>query len=244
LASSPLRGRGILVTRPREQAAGLARLIEQAGGRAHLFPAIEIEDLPPPAALERLHDFDLAIFVSPTAVAKVMARVRAWPGELRAAAVGAGTRRELERHGVTNVIAPEGSADSEALLAVSEMHKITGKRVVILRGEGGRALLGDTLARRGAQVEYAECYRRTRPKTYLQTWKRDEIDAITVSSAQGLANLFEMLAPAFLRATPIFVPHPRIAEGARARSVREVVIAGPSDDDMLERLVAYFRHHE
>jgi uroporphyrinogen-III synthase len=239
-----LGGRGILVTRPREQAAGLARLIEEAGGRAHLFPAIEIVDLPPPAALERLPEFDLAIFVSPTAVSKIMGQLEAWPRALRAAAVGAGTRRELERHGVTNVIAPESGADSEALLALPELERLAGKRIVILRGEGGRALLGDTLARRGAQVEYAECYRRPRPKTYLQTWKRDEIDAITVSSAQGLANLFEMLDPAFLRAMPLFVPHPRIADEARARSVREVVLAGPSDDDMLERLVAYFRHHE
>jgi len=45
-----------------------------------------------------------------------------------------------------------------------------------------------------------------------------------------------------LKATPLFVPHPRIADAARARSVHEVLVAGPSDDDMLNRLVAYFRH--
>ena len=68
MASDVLRGRRILVTRPREQAAGLARLIEQAGGRAILVPAIEIEDLPPPPALEKLESFALAIFISPTAM--------------------------------------------------------------------------------------------------------------------------------------------------------------------------------
>jgi uroporphyrinogen-III synthase len=244
LGSDLLRGRGILVTRPREQAAHLARLIEQAGGRAHLFPAIEIEDVPAPAALARLGEFDLAIFVSPTAVAKVMRRVRAWPPELRAAALGAGTRRELEKRGITHVVAPQAGADSEALLAVSEMQDMAGKRVVIFRGEDGRALLGDTLAQRGAQVEYAACYRRKRPKTYLQTWKTGEIDAVTVSSAEGLANLFGMLEPAFLQATPLFVAHPRIAAEARARSVREVIVAGPSDEQMLDRLVAYFRSDE
>ena len=41
-----LRGRGILITRPREQAQGLANLVEAAGGRAILFPAIEIPDVP------------------------------------------------------------------------------------------------------------------------------------------------------------------------------------------------------
>ena len=65
-----------------------------------------------------------------------------------------------------------------------------------------------------------------------------------MSSAQGLENLFEMLDPAFLRATPLFVPHPRIGEDARARAVRQVVLAGPSDEQMLDQLVAYFRSHE
>jgi uroporphyrinogen-III synthase len=235
-----LRGRGILVTRPREQAGHLAALIEQAGGRAHLFPAIEIQDLPAPAALGRLQDFDLAVFVSPTAAAKVLPWVGTWPRALRAAAVGAGTRRELERHGVRGVIVPEEGADSEALLAVPEMKAMAGKRVVIFRGEDGRALLGDTLRQRGAHVEYAACYRRLRPAG-VRTWQEKEIDAITASSSEGLANLFEMLAPAFLQATPLFVPHPRIAEEARARAVREVVTAGTADEQMRDALVAYFR---
>ena len=243
-ASFPLAGRGILVTRPREQAAGLARLIEQAGGRAHLFPAIEIEDLPAPAALARLREFDLAVFVSPTAASKVMARLGAWPPALRAAAVGAGTRRELERHGVTGVIAPQEGADSEALLGEPELGRVANRRIVIFRGEGGRALLGDTLRQRGARVEYAECYRRRRPGKSPVDWQEEEIDAITVSSAQGLANLFEMLDPALLRAKPLFAPHPRIAEDARARAVQEVRVAGPADEQMRDALVAYFRSHD
>lgn len=242
MAAEPLRGRGILVTRPSERAANLARLIEQAGGRALLFPAIEIHDLPPPQALARLDEFDLAIFISPTAVNKTLAHVPAWPEKLRAAAVGGGTRRELEKRGIKNVIAPRQGADSEALLEEMKNQQMAGKRVVILRGEGGRELLGDTLRQRGAQVEYAACYRRTPPQL-AKSWKEGEIDAVTVSSSQGLANLFERLDPAFLRAKPLFVPHPRVAQNARARSVREVVLAGSSDEQMVQALVAYFRSH-
>jgi uroporphyrinogen-III synthase len=231
-----LAGRVILVTRPREQAGALARAIESAGGRAEIFPAIEIQDLPPPPALSRLADYDLAIFVSPTAVAKVMPRL----GTLapRAAAVGAGTRRELERYGVRDVIAPSAGADSEALLA--ELEGVAGKRIVILRGEGGRAFLGDMLRSRGATVEYAACYRRVRP----QATGRGRADAVTASSAEGLENLFEMLDPALLRTTPLFVPHERIAEAARERSVREVVVGGPSDEEMAASLMAYFAAHD
>lgn len=244
MASDPLRGREILVTRPRAQAQRLARLIEGAGGRVQLFPAIEIEDVPAPAALARLDQFDLAIFVSPTAVAKVMPQVRAWPRALRVAAVGSGTRRELEKHGIANVIAPASGADSEALLATPALGEVAGKRIAILRGDGGRALLGDTFVERGAQVEYVTCYRRLVPKAPAHRWKPGELAALTVSSSQGLDNLFEVLDRDLLRSTPMFVPHARIAERARALAVREVVLAGHSDEEMLDRLVAYFRPDE
>jgi len=247
LASDSLKGLSILVTRPRAQAARLAQLIEEAGGRAHLFPAIEIEDVPVPPALSRLREFDLAIFVSPTAVAKAMPHVGFWPEPVRVAAVGAGTRRELEKHGVGKVIAPTTGADSEALLAMlqqgAHFGDPAGKRIAILRGDGGRALLGDTFVERGAKVEYLTCYRRLLPKPPSRPWRAGELAAVTVSSSQGLDNLFAVLDPAMLRATPLFVPHPRIAERARGLAVREVVLAGHSDEEMLDRLVAYFRSH-
>src|SRR6185436_8063472 len=112
-------GRGIVVTRPRELAQPLAAAIEQRGGRAIVFPAIEIEELPAPAALQRIADYDLVIFVSPTAVHVAMRALGAWPASVAAAAIGTGTRRELERAGVAGVIAPQAGADSEALLATA-----------------------------------------------------------------------------------------------------------------------------
>jgi len=240
-----LAGRGVLVTRPREQARGLAALIEAAGGRAIVFPAIEIVDLPPPAALARLQEFDLAVFISPTAAARALRQVNAWPQGLRAAAVGAGTRRELEARGLDGVAAPAAAADSEALLALPQMQSVSGQRVVIFRGEGGRSLLGDTLRARGARVEYAECYRRERPRAdaaaLLAAWHG--VHAVTVSSAEGLDNLFALFGEAGaarLRQTPLFVGHERVAAGARSRGVREALVAGPADAEMLERLVAYF----
>src|SRR5438445_11238234 len=110
-----LRGRGVLITRPREQAQGLAKLVEAAGGRAILFPAIEIQDVP----LRKLAQFDLAIFVSPTAVKRALVAMK-WPRRAKAAALGRGTQRELERHGIKGIIAPDSGADSEALLAVPQ----------------------------------------------------------------------------------------------------------------------------
>jgi len=235
----PLKGKGIVVTRPRELAGGLAAAIEKAGGSAILFPTIEIEDVPPPAALSQLAAYDLAVFVSPTAVQKVMAHVAKWPERVRAAAIGSGSKRELERRGVRGALAPEEGADSEALLALPELQRVQDKRVVIFRGGAGRPLLGEALAARGAAVEYAECYRRALPKAdpapLLAQWH-----AVTVSSSEGLDNLVTLAGAARLASIPLFLPHDRVALRAREHGVKEIIVAGAADAAVLERLVAYF----
>jgi uroporphyrinogen-III synthase len=238
-----LRGKGVAVTRPHSLAQGLASLIGAAGGHAFLFPAIEIEPLAVALLPGRL---DMAVFISPTAVREGLKHLAApLP---RVVALSRGTRRELERHGVAGALAAEEGADSEALLALPELQRVGGLRIAIFRGEGGRELLGEGLRGRGAAVEYVECYRRVRPRSdpapLARAWKGGGLHAVTVSSAQGLANLFEMLDAELLRALPLFVPHERVAAEARRRGVREALVAGPADDEMLNALVAYFQVHE
>jgi uroporphyrinogen-III synthase len=247
----PLAGRGILVTRPLERSAGLAALIESAGGVAHVYPAMRIEALPDEAAarerLARLRDYQLVIFVSPTAVERAFAMLSAWPAGVHAAAVGASTRDELASRGVADVLAPDTGADSEALLARPELSDMTGRRVLIVRGVGGRPLLGETLQARGARVDYAECYRRAAPAApspeLIAAWSQGRIDAVTASSASGVAHLFEafMSQAEQLQRTPLFVPHERVAQAAKRCGARQVLVAGPTDGEVVSRLVAYFR---
>jgi uroporphyrinogen-III synthase len=242
-----LEGRGVVVTRPRELADSLAGAIARRGGRPMLFPAIAIEELPPPSALQRVPAFHLVVFVSPSAVRVALRALGQWPAGVAAAAIGAGTRRELERLGVPDVVAPQSGADSEALLATPGLGDVAGKQVLIVRGEGGRALLGNTLAARGATVEYAECYRRVRPVAdaapLIADWRRGRVHAVSVSSAEGLDNFLAMTGDdgrGLLAGVPLFVPHPRIASHARSQGVPEVIVSGPGDDELVERLVAYF----
>jgi len=114
-ADQPLRGVRVLVTRPAQQAEGLARLIEQTGGAAIRLPTIEIAEPRDGAALarliERLDEFDLAIFISPNAVRLGLARVLArgpLPERLEVAAVGQASAAELRRLGVRDVLAHVG----------------------------------------------------------------------------------------------------------------------------------------
>ena len=243
----------MLVTRPRDQADKLVQLIEGEGGEAIRFPAIEIAEPTDArtllAVIERLDEFDLAIFISPNAVTRAMKLILAyhgaWPRKVRIACVGRGSARELTHFETGSVIVPTGRFDSEALLALPELQQVTGTRIVIFRGEGGRELLGDTLTARGATVEYAECYRRTTPRVdvtpLLDRWARGEIDIVSLTSVDGLHNLVNMLGPAGrerLYGTPVIVVSARMAEIWRELGFKTtpLIATQASDEAILEAI--------
>ncbi len=263
-AEQPLLGVRVLVTRPAAQAQRLATLIEQAGGETIRFPTLEIAPPHDPAALDRvvadIARFDLAIFISPNAVIHGLASLKTHgglPTRLIVAAIGRGTAKTLAEAGVANVISPTEGADSaaapgaalpppslessETLLALPVLNHITGKRAVIFRGEGGRELLGDTLRARGAEVVYAECYRRVRPATdaapLAARLAGGGLDIVTVTSVETLHNLIDMLdlpSRARLRCLPIAVVGHRQAEACRALDwTREPVIARDASDEAI-----------
>jgi uroporphyrinogen-III synthase len=249
MADFPLAGLKIAVTRPRDQAAPLARRIGQAGGVPLLFPLLDIAPAQNQQALReqisRLAKFDLAIFVSPNAVQYGMAAIRAAgeiPASLKIATVGQGSAKALREAGIANVIAPDERFDSEGLLALPELQDVAGWRVLILRGDGGRELLGDTLKARGATVEYAACYRRSKPQQGIAALLDAAPDAITVTSSEALEHLWQMPDAAQrerLSTVPLFVPHQRIAELARRQGWRQVLPTGAGDDGLLSALIAW-----
>ena len=239
-----LSGLKILVTRPRDQASGLTQAITEAGGIPLLFPLLDIAPVADAQALRqqiaRLARCDLAIFISPNAVKYGMAAILdgsgGMPASLKVATVGAGSAKALHAAGVAEVIVPTERFDSEGLLATPELQNITGWQVMILRGDGGRELLGDTLKMRGAIVEYVTCYRRSKPQQPVSELLLASPDAITVTSSEALGYLWQMLdeqARGELLDTPLFVPHPRIAQLARSQGWRDVHLTGAGDEGLL-----------
>ncbi len=253
--STALAGINILVTRPSNQAGDLAEKVRLAGGNPVLFPVLEIRDTNYPRplldAIARLDEFDLAIFISPNAVEKAMARINAtrkFPPSLTVVAVGQGTRNALRRFGVHDVTMPSGRFDSEALLELPELSEVTGKHILIFRGDGGRELLGETLLKRGATVTYVECYRRVRPEAdtapLLRAAANGELDAIIITSSEGLRNLWDMVGEAgqaWLKNSCLFVSHERIAQTASSLGFTRVILTAPGDNGLLEGISNYFR---
>lgn len=245
----PLSGRRIVLTRPAQQNAALAARIRALGGEPILCPVLAIGEIADQDALAdavaRLADGDLAIFVSPNAVARVMPHVQArggWPAGLKAATVGPATAAALREHGLSRVIVPQDRFDSEHLLALLP-DDMSGRRVFIFRGQDGRPLLGDALCRRGARVEYVACYTRTRPPGQMPDALSRPVDAIVVTSSEGLRNLVDMLGEAarpLLDGCTLFVPHARIGEAARALGWRHIVETGPGDAGVLSALERFW----
>ncbi|MFQ5546533.1 MAG: uroporphyrinogen-III synthase [Acidiferrobacterales bacterium] len=238
----------VLVTRPSHQAEHLANLIEAQGGQAVRVPTIEI--LPPndPAALatcvNRLHEFNMAIFISANAVHKGMELITAchgsFPDNVAVACVGLSSARELQRFAIPAIV-PTTRFDTEGLLALPELQQVKNKAIVIFRGEGGRELLGRTLTERGAYIEYAECYRRVKPSRAstapLQSWESAKIDIVTTTSIDGLRNLVELVGKIQRKAltkTPIVVISQRMADVSHELGFEaDILVATQASDEAI-----------
>ncbi len=254
-APQPLKDAGIVITRPMHQGETLKARLESKGARVLHFPTIEILPAARSAELDtclgKLGSYHYAIFISPNAVeyAAEFLDFSALPPKLRVAAIGPGTARALAAHGRKPDMLPRDGANSESLLKLKALSAVDRKRILIFRGQGGRELLAETLEERGADVDYAEVYRRTVPRldhSELTHWFRQAgVDVIAITSREALLNLDRMLSPAltpYLRAAQLLVSSPRIIRLAAALGIRRrpVIAADAGDATLVRALVQWW----
>lgn len=231
----------VLITRPAGQAAEWAQALRDRGLDVAVLPLIGIAPPADPAAVtaawQTLAAQRLVVFVSPNAAEQFFALRPAgatWAAAADAGSPGPGTSRVLERLGVppARIVEPAADApqfDSESLWAQLRERDWNGAPVLIVRGDGGREWLADTLRDRGAQVAYLSAYRRAAPKL-----APDEQACLTTAVAEPEAHLWlfssseaidhlQQLAPqAAWQAGQALTTHPRIAKRARAAGFGQV----------------------
>lgn len=244
-----LSGRHIVVTRPDPQGSELCRLIEQVGGGSIFFPTIAFAPPPDSAVLQQalslLGEQDWLVFISPQAVyAGVPLIRRTWPdfpANVQFAAVGAGTKNALHEAGYEVAHYPE-EGGSEGVLALPAFQDLSGKKVAIIRGVGGRELLDDVFAERGARVLPVIVYQRVLPQAHNTEWLAErKIDAIVCTSFEGVQNLKDMLGETvwpLIKTLPLLVVSDRIKSLAQDLGFQTIwVSSAASNEAILERLM-------
>jgi len=251
MPETDLQQLGVMVTRPAHQAEGLCGQIEQAGGRAIRLPLIEIsgpvDETAARAVLARLASFDIVIFVSANAVHQCYTYIgQDLPAGPQIATVGRGTARQLQQDFKRKAdLLPVDGYNSEALLAMPALQQVKGKHILIVKGEGGRNLLADALADRGANVSYANVYRRGIPagaKQQLDAIQQAEkVDVVVLTSGEGISNLLSLAGETsrvWLCGMTWLVIHPRLLDIARQAGCNNDIIVsdGPGDADIMQCL--------
>lgn len=239
----------ILVTRPAGQADRLCAGLLAAGYRSVHQPLLAVSPIVLDAAQQdipkTLASYAHCLFISSNAARYgldcLLAGRSGWPHSVQCYAVGDSTADVLRAAGIV-VQTPGVEMTSEGLLALPSLQSVTNERVLIVKGEGGRAALRESLIARGAHVDELRCYRRSPPDLAPEALQdllvEQQVVCILVSSGEALDNLVELLKPAdnthlTHRRCALVVPSARVAEQAQAAGWHDVAVAANASDDAM-----------
>lgn len=241
----------ILVTRPSPAGEHLVARLRALGREAWHFPLINFtpgRGLPQlPGLLTALKPGDLGFILSQHAVEYAHGELARhhldWPRHIRWFAIGRATALAFHKVSGLDIHYPQDRETSEVLLQLSELQNVVGKSALILRGNGGRELLGSTLTDRGAQVTFCECYQRC-ARDYngaeeAHRWQQRGVTTLVVTSGEMLQQLYT-LTPDWYRTRwlltcQIVVVSERLARLARELGWQDIRVADNADNDALLR---------
>ncbi len=204
----PLMGKRIVVTRAREQASELVRLLSDLGAECLECPTIKV--IPPDnwksldTAIESISSYDWLVFTSVNGVNFFFERlfaknmdVRAL-SNLRTAAIGPATAKRLFDFGLKSDIIPK-TYRAESIVEAFEKENIEGKRILLPRAKEARPVLPVELTKMGAVVDEITAYRtkevRDNADLLLKRLEEGTIDLITFTSSSTVKNFHAILPP-------------------------------------------------
>jgi uroporphyrinogen III methyltransferase/synthase len=196
----PLFGKGVVVTRPRDQAGELVRKLELLGAVPLVLPAVEI--LPPKDwnevddRLARLCEYDWLVFTSANGVQSLLGRLLETGRDMRAlaglklAVIGPGTHEALRDFRLRADLMPS-EYRSESLAAALAV-QARGHRVLLARANRGRDVLRSELCK-VATVDHVAVYRQVdaipTDGPVHDAIRRGEVDFVTLTSS-SIARAF------------------------------------------------------
>lgn len=239
-----------LVVRPEPQASSLSQALLAAGHQPVTSPLLsfvdgnELDRLP--ELLSPLSSQDYVIAVSVQAVnfthTALLSKGLAWP-TAHYIAVGEATGNAFAAVGILDAAVPDDPR-SEGIIALPGLDELTERRVVILRGNGGRHMIAPTLTGRGARVDYCEVYRRqyrSDPAGELvKSWQSQGVDSIIITSGGLLSHIVQLAtasAKDWLLSRLLIVPSIRVVEEAKELGFTQIINAeGASNQALIAAL--------
>lgn len=209
-----LKGRTIVVTRPREQAEETGRLIVEKGGKPYFFPTIEIKSSGASPDIKRFFDalargaVDYVVFMSVNGVEHLLKaaenlglgnQLEKQIGKAKIVAVGPKTAQELEKHRIRVDLVPP-TYTSDGIIESLRQLGVSGKSIWIPRTKQASQVMAEKLRAMGNTAHEVYVYESQPPADpelalqFLQDLAGGRIHAIVFSSALGARNLFRMLA--------------------------------------------------
>ena len=205
----PLMGKRIVVTRAREQASELVKVLSDLGAECLECPTIKVvppDDWKPlDTAIENLSSYDWLIFTSVNGVNFFFERlfkqnrdVRAL-SNLRTASIGPATAKRMFDFGLKSDIVPKNYM-AESVIEAFAQEDIKGKRVLLPRAKEARPILPVELAKMGAEVNEVTAYRteevRDNVDILMTGLEQGTVDLITFTSSSTVKNFHALIPPA------------------------------------------------
>ncbi|NQZ81166.1 MAG: uroporphyrinogen-III synthase [Colwellia sp.] len=238
----------VLITRPEKSGRVLAESLSSIGISSICQPMFDFQKSNNfqhiQSLLESLKQ-PILIFVSTAAAefANQISPLAQWP-QTKIIAVGEATTKILYNFGLQASYPQQ--QDSEGILSLPELRKVTNQDIVIVRGDGGRELLAETLQQRGAHIHYIESYQRiwrTLDKKISQQWRVQQINCIVITSNALLESVVHLLDKSdnYWQSSCLWiVASKRIADHAKKLKLQNVVNAnGANEQAITAALVNY-----
>lgn len=255
--TKPLFGRGVVITRPREQAGEFTALLRAEGARVLHFPTIKIVPADDWRDLDRaigvIEDYQWLIFTSANGVRHFFKRLRDLGRDLRdlkgirICAIGPATAAAVEDRGIKVDLVP-ASFISEGVIEAFQRENIQGSRILLPRAETARDVIPAELAKLGAQVDVVTVYRTVssgQPKSELEAWiKQGKVDVITFTSSSTVTNFLKIMGSDFVLPARVKIAciGPVTAATARKAGLAiDIMQEKYTIPGLVEGLVAYFR---
>ncbi len=211
----PLLGKGIVVTRAREQASDMAALLTERGAEIIEFPTIEVAPLADYSdarkAISYLGSYDWLAFTSVNGVKYFWRQLAALQLDSRAlasckvAAIGPATAGALKERGINADFIPQQFV-AESVVKGLLAHGMNGKRLLLPRARQARDVLPEELRKAGATVDVLPIYETVpgaaRKEEFLAKLEQGRIHCITFASSSTVDNFMNLIPAAKLKEYP------------------------------------------